>query len=123
LTQKEILEICKQKGIDISPMTLYRAGKKYGFFEVADEQGKGRKGKYKLNESKFNEWLSKNEIDDSYIAISEAKNKYGIQYTVFKSKLERNGCEIRKMGLIKEGLLYAKKSDIERIVAEYHKRS
>lgn len=120
MNQKEMLNICKEKGLTLTPPLLYRAGKREGFLiKISDD----KREKYQVDMKKFNQWLDKNNVDKNYISIGEASRKTKISFSGLKYQLEARKCEIKKMGLIDGGTLYAKRTDIETIVAEYKRRT
>lgn len=121
MNQKEILNKCKEHGLEVSIPLIYRIGKKEGFI-VKNDNYKGRE-KYDIDEQKFNDWLSKKNISDEYIAIRDAMKLYNIPYAGLKYQLEKNGCEIVKLGIANGGRYHAKRADVERIIAQYTKRS
>lgn len=121
MNQKEILNKCKEQGLNVSVPLIYRIGKKEGFI-IRNDSSDGRE-KYSIDEKKFTEWLSKKEVPDEYIAIRDAMKKYNISYTGLKYQLEKNGCEIVKLGIANGGRYHARKEDVERVVSQYSRRS
>lgn len=120
MKQKEMLQICVDKGYDFSLPLLYRYGKKYGFLIEYRKEGRDR---YRVDEDKFKEWLDNHSIDNSYISIKDACKKYNITFSALKYVLKKNNCEITKLGMEQNGLYYAKRTDIERVIGQYNKRT
>lgn len=118
MTNKEIVEMCKSKGLNYSYMTIFRIGKKEGFL-VKEENSK----KLKFDESKFQEWLNSMtvEIPEDCMYISDAVTKYNINYQVFKYYFISNNIEMKEGGYRKQGRRYVRKSDIESAVKNYNK--
>ena len=120
MNQKEMIDKCKNIGLDVTAPLLYRQGKKHGFVVPNGKNGRER---YDIDEEKFNEWLSNFEVDDNYLPVGETATKNNMSYAALKYQLERNHCEMKKLGLVHGGLLYAKRTDIERAIASYSRRS
>ena len=120
MKQKEMLQICADKGYSFSLPLLYRYGKQYGFLIQYKEKGRDR---YRVDEEKFEEWLNNHSIDSSYISIKDACKKYEITFSALKYVLKKNDCEIVKLGQEQNGLYYAKRTDIERVIGQYNRRS
>lgn len=113
MTQKEVVEKCKEKNLNYSYMQIYRIGLKQGFIEK-------HKPRNIFHEDKFNEWLNTKGIPEDCMTIADAMKKYGLAYQIFKYHFEKEGIEVLKGGLENGGLKYAKKSDIERIVEKHN---
>lgn len=120
MNQKEMIKACLDKGYDFSVPLIYRYGKKYGFLVQYKEKGRDR---YKVDEQKFHKWLDEWTVDDSYMPIKDACKKYKISFAAIKYILKKNDCEIKKLGHEQNGLYYAKRTDIERVIGQYNKRS
>ena len=119
MNQKEMINICSSYGYNFCILTIYRYGKKEGFLKKVKDIGRDR---YEVDEQKFIEWLKRGSIDKSFIAIKDAVKKYDASYSELLYLLKKNDCEISKIGIEQNGLLYAKRTDIERIINQYHKR-
>ena len=119
MNQKEMVDICSSYGYNFCILTMYRYGKKEGFLKKVRETGRDR---YEVDEKKFFEWLKRGSIDKSLIAIKDAIKKYDTSYSELMYLLKKNECEVSKIGIEQNGLLYAKRTDIERIIEQYHKR-
>ena len=117
MRQKEILEKCLEKGIKYSYVHIHRLGVKYGFFKREDGS------KRKFIESEFYKWLDSVNVSipSDCVFIKDAVKKYNIDYNIFKYHFEKEGVEVKVGGYEFGGMNYAKKSDIERVVAKYHK--
>lgn len=122
MRQKDMINRCKEHGLSVTPALLYRQGKKYGFLVRNDSDGRER---YNVDEVKFNKWLDEyvQVVPEGYIGMGEALHKYNLSYQALKYQLKKNNCEIKKLGVVRGGLYCAKQSDVERAVAQYHKRS
>ena len=120
MNQKEMLEKCKEKGFNVTTPLLYRQGKIHGFLI---RNGKDGRERYDVDEKKFNKWLSNLTVNDNYLPVGETARQYNIPYSGLKYQLQKNNCEMKKMGIVKGGLLYAKRTDIERVIGQYNKRS
>lgn len=120
MNQKEMINKCKEIGLNVTPPLIYRQGKKYGFLIRNKSDGRER---YNMNEDKFNEWLSNFTVSNDYLPVGETARQNNIPYSGLKYQLEKNNCEIKKLGIIRGGLLYARRTDIERAIASYCKRS
>lgn len=116
MTQKQILEECKKRGIDHCFMTIYRIGLKEGFY--AGEKGEPNHFK----EKEFYKWLDKTGIPEDCMFVSDAVRKYGIAYNVFKQWFSSRKIELKSGGWKRGGIKYARKRDIEEIVDGYNKR-
>jgi hypothetical protein len=119
MNQKEMIEKCRKKGLDVTIPLLYRHGKKYGFLVKKSSEGRER---YSVDENKFNEWLDKIEIEEGWVAIGPAARKNNMAYTALKYRLVSNNCEIKPMGIIDGGYLYARQEDVKRAVTSYNRR-
>ena len=122
MNQKDMLERCKERGVDVTAPLLYRAGKREGFLIKV---GTDTREKYQVSDELFEKWLNSytHNIPDDYILIGDALRIYHISYNALKYRLERNNCEIKKLGVIRGGLYCAKRADVERVIAQYSKRS
>lgn len=120
MNQKDMVDRCKSIGLNVTAPLIYRQGKKYGF--LVRNNKRNCRERYNVDEEKFNEWISNFKVDDSYIALGEACRVYNISYAALKYQLNRNNCEIKKLGIIKGGLLYAKRTDVERVISSYCRR-
>lgn len=120
MNQKEMLEKCKEKGFDVTAPLLYRQGKINGFLIRNGNDGRER---YDVDEKKFNKWLDNLTVSDDYLPVGETARKHNIPYSGLKYQLQKENCEMKKMGIVKGGLLYAKRTDIERAVAQYSRRA
>lgn len=123
MKQKEMVNRCRERGLTVTSPLLYRQGKKYGFL-VRNGKTEGRE-RYDVDEGKFQEWLNLYSecVPEGYVSIGEALQKHNISYNALKYQLEKNNCEIKKMGVVHGGLYCARKEDVERAVAQYHRRS
>lgn len=119
MNQKDMIAKCKEKGFDVTSPLIYRQGKVYGFLV---RNGKDGRERYDVDEKKFYEWLDNFIVDDNYLPVGETAREYNISYSGLKYQLKKNNCEMKKMGIVKGGLLYAKRTDIERAVAQYRRR-
>lgn len=119
MNQKDMIAKCKEKGFDVTSPLIYRQGKVYGFLV---RNGKDGRERYDVDEKKFYEWLDNFIVDDNYLPVGETAREYNIPYSGLKYQLKKNNCEMKKMGIVKGGLLYAKRTDIERVVAQYRRR-
>ena len=120
MNQKQMIKECADKGYNFSLPLIYRYGKKYGFLVQYKEKGRDR---YRVDEDKFREWLDNHLIDSSYISIKDACKKYDMTFSALKYVLKKNNCEITKLGMEQNGLYYAKRTDIERVIGQYNKRT
>ena len=120
MNQKQMIKECADKGFDFSLPLIYRYGKKNGFLIQYKEKGRDR---YRVDEDKFHQWLDDYNIDKSYISLKDACKKYEISYAAIKYILNKNACEITKLGSEQNGLFYAKRTDVERVIGQYNKRS
>jgi len=120
MNQKDMINKCKEVGLNVTLPLLYRQGKRNGFLIRNGSDGRER---YNVIEEKFNEWLSNFTVDSSYLPVGETARKNNIPYSGLKYRLQKNNCEIKKLGNIHGGLLYAKRTDIERAIASYSRRS
>lgn len=119
MNQKEMIAKCKEKGFDVTSPLIYRQGKAYGFLV---RNGKDGRERYNVDEKKFYEWLDNFTVSNDYLPVGETARKHNIPYSGLKYQLQKNNCEMKKMGIVKGGLLYAKRTDIERAVAQYSRR-
>ena len=122
MKQKDMINRCKERGLSVTLALLYRQGKKHGFLVRNNSNGRER---YDVDEVKFNKWLNEyvQVVPEGYISIGRALHKYNLSYQALKYQLKKNDCEIKKLGVVHGGLYCAKQSDVERAVAQYHKRS
>lgn len=120
MNQKHMIELCKEKGFNFSIPLIYRYGIKEGFLIKVSETGRE---KYQVNEKKFFEWLDNGVIPEGYVSLCKAEKESGISFMAIKYRLLKSEKEIKKLGIGKEKLFYAKRSDIESVISEYHKRS
>ena len=120
MNQKQMIKECADKGFDFSLPLIYRYGKKNGFLIQYKEKGRAR---YRVDEDKFHQWLDNYRVDESYISLKDACKQYGISYGAIKYILNKNACEITKLGIEQNGLFYAKRTDVERVIGQYNKRS
>lgn len=120
MNQKEMVEKCKQKGFDVTAPLLYRQGKIHGF--LVENGNKGRE-RYDIDEKKFNKWLSELEVDENFLPISEAAAVHNMSYSALLYQLKKNNAKLEKKGIVHGGLLYAKRTDIERAIASYSRRT
>lgn len=119
MNQKEMIEICASYGYDFSIPLIYRYGKREGFLIKVKETGRER---YTVDEKKFYEWLGRGNIDKSLISIKEACKIHKMAYSEMLYLLNKNKCEYTKMGIEQNGLFYAKRTDIKRIIQQYNRR-
>ena len=119
MNQKDTINKCREIGLNVTVPLLYRQGKRNGFLVRNKSDGRER---YDVNEKKFNEWLSNFIVDKDYVPVGETARANNIPYMGLKYQLEKNNCEVKKLGIVRGGLLYAKRKDIERIVATYRRR-
>ena len=119
MNQKQMINKCKEIGLEVTLPLLYRQGKRNGFLVRNGSDGRER---YDINEEKFNTWLSNFTVDDSYLPVGETARKNNIPYSGLKYQLLKNNCEMKKLGIVRGGLLYAKRTDIERAIASYSRR-
>ena len=110
---------CKEIGLEVTLPLLYRQGKRNGFLVRNGSDGRER---YDINEEKFNTWLSNFTVDSDYLPVGETARKHNIPYSGLKYQLQKNNCEMKKLGIVRGGLLYAKRTDIERAIASYSRR-
>lgn len=120
MNQKHMIQLCKEKGFNFSIPLIYRYGIKEGFLIKVSETGRE---KYQVNEKKFLEWLDNGPIPKDYISLASAEKEFGISFMAIKYRLLKSNKEIVKLGIGREKLFYAKRSDIESVITEYHKRS
>ena len=119
MNQKEMVNICSSYGYNFCVLTIYRYGKKEGFLVKTKDSGRER---YEVDEEKFMAWLKRGDIDKSYVALKDAAKKYNTSYSELLYLLKKNNCEVSKFGIEQNGLMYAKRNDLERIIKQYHKR-
>ena len=120
MNQKEMIAKCKERGFDVTSPLIYRQGKIHGFLI---RNGKDGRERYDVDEKKFYTWLDNLTVSDDYLPVGETARKHNIPYSGLKYQLQKNNCEMKKMGIVKGGLLYAKRTDIERAVAQYSRRT
>lgn len=120
MNQKELVESCRLRGHDFSLPLIYRYGKKYGFLIKYKDTGRDR---YKVDETKFNEWLDSWSVESEYISLKDACKEHNITFSALKYILNKNDCEITKRGTEQNGLYYAKRTDIERVIGQYNRRT
>ena len=120
MNQKDLVNKCKERGFNVTSPLIYRQGKKHGFLIRNDNDGRDR---YDVDEKKFNEWLDNLIVSDEYLPVGESARKNNIPYSGLKYQLKKDNCEMKKMGIVKGGLLYAKRTDIERAIASYSRRN
>ncbi len=120
MNQKDMVNMCSSYGYDFCILTIYRYGKKEGFLKKIKETGRER---YEVDEKKFIAWLERGRIDKSFVALKDAAKENNTSYSELLYLLKKNNCEISKLGIKQNGLLYAKRTDIKRIINQYHKRS
>ena len=120
MNQKEMIAKCKERGFDVTSPLIYRQGKIHGFLI---RNGKDGRERYDVDEKKFYTWLDNLTVSDDYLLVGETARKHNIPYSGLKYQLQKNNCEMKKMGIVKGGLLYAKRTDIERAVAQYSRRT
>ena len=124
MNQNKIYEYCKSKGFKLSMMSLYRIGKKKGFLKLVSGSEKSNNfEKYEFDKEMFDEWIKSTEIESGYMAISSAVKKYGIQYNAFLYYLTKNDLPVKKMGHSPREMMYARESDIMRVVEKYNKNT
>lgn len=119
MNQKDMVAKCKERGFDVTSPLIYRQGKIHGFLI---RNGKDGRERYDVDEKKFYTWLDNLTVSDDYLPVGETARKHKIPYSGLKYQLQKNNCEMKKMGIVKGGLLYAKRTDIERAVAQYSRR-
>ena len=119
MNQKQMINKCKEIGLEVTLPLLYRQGKRNGFLVRNGSDGRER---YDINEEKFNTWLSNFTVDSDYLPVGETARKHNIPYSGLKYQLQKNNCEMKKLGIVRGGLLYAKRTDIERAIASYSRR-
>lgn len=120
MNQKDMVAKCKERGFDVTSPLIYRQGKIHGFLI---RNGKDGRERYDVDEKKFYEWLDNLTVSDDYLPVGETARKHNIPYSGLKYQLKKENCEMKKMGIVKGGLLYAKRTDIERAVAQYSRRT
>ena len=120
MNQKEIIAKCKEKGFDVTSPLIYRQGKIHGFL-VRNNNKDGRE-RYDFDEKKFQEWLDNFEVSDDFVPVGQSAREHNIPYMGLKYQLLKDNCEIKKLGIVKGGLLYARREDVERIVSTYNSR-
>lgn len=120
MNQKDMVAKCKERGFDVTSPLIYRQGKIHGFLI---RNGKDGRERYDVDEKKFYTWLDNLTVSDDYLPVGETARKHNIPYSGLKYQLQKNNCEMKKMGIVKGGLLYAKRTDIERAVAQYSRRT
>jgi hypothetical protein len=120
MNQKDMVAKCKERGFDVTSPLIYRQGKIHGFLI---RNGKDGRERYDVDEKKFYEWLDNLKVSDDYLPVGETARKHNIPYSGLKYQLRKENCEMKKMGIVKGGLLYAKRTDIERAVAQYSRRT
>lgn len=119
MNQKDMVAKCKERGFDVTSPLIYRQGKIHGFLI---RNGKDGRERYDVDEKKFYEWLDNLTVSDDYLPVGETARKNNIPYSGLKYQLQKDNCEMKKMGIVKGGLLYAKRADVERAVAQYSRR-
>ena len=120
MNQKEMIAKCKERGFDVTSPLIYRQGKIHGFLI---RNGKDGRERYDVDEKKFYTWLDNLTVSDDYLPVGETARRHNIPYSGLKYQLKKDNCEMKKMGIVKGGLLYAKRTDIERAVAQYSRRT
>lgn len=121
MNQKELVEECLKKGYNFSIPLIYRYGKKYGFLIKYKDTGRER---YQVDEVKFHEWLDNwSATDSEYISLKDVCKKYNITFSAIKYVLLKNNCDITKRGTEQNGLYYAKRTDVERVIGQYNRRA
>ena len=58
-----------------------------------------------------------------YVALKDICKEYGITFAALKYTLIKNNCEVKKRGSEQNGLYYAKREDIERVIGQYNRRT
>lgn len=120
MNQKEMVERCKEKGVNITSALLYRQGKIHGFLVRNDSDGRER---YNVIEDKFNEWLNNFNVDSDYVMVCEFAKKHNMAYSALKYHIEKNSIPVEKKGSFHGGMMYAKRADLERIISQCGKRA
>lgn len=115
MQKRNLVERCKEKGVTLSYMTIYRYGLKEGFI------GRNESGEIQYNDSGFENWLKKVSagIPDEFEYISDVVKKSGIKYSYFKYYLQKNGVKILKDI---RGKKYAGKNELNSIVEKYNRQ-
>lgn len=119
MNQKEMVDRCKEKGFNVSAPLLYRQGKKNGFLVENRRSGRER---YKVDEEKFNNWLSKIQVEEGWVAVGEAARSHKMTYSALIYQLNKNHSVVEKKGIVRGGVQYARREDVERAVASYNRR-
>ena len=117
MTQKEIVEKCKEKGIDYTFYHIWRIGLKEGFF-IKDAEDN-------FDEVKFNAWLDSvsHSIPDDCMFLVDAVKEYGVNYAVITHYFKVNNIGMFKDDVPHNRKFYARKSDIERAVESHNRRT
>ena len=106
----QVLERCKEKGINISREGLYLAGLKYGFIE----RDMGRINIF--HKEKFEEWCMKKlePIPEGYYTISECSKKLNKPLNTVYFLVKAGNLKTKKMG--SKGVKYVKLEELEEYI-------
>ena len=106
----QVLERCKEKGINISREGLYLAGLKYGFIE----RDKNRNNIF--HREKFEEWCMKKlePIPEGYYTILECSKKLNKPLSTIYFFIKVGNLEVKKMG--PKGVKYVKIEELENYI-------
>lgn len=115
MQKRNLVERCKEKGIELSYMTIYRYGKKEGFI------GRNEVGELQYDDSGFEKWLEKvsSGIPSDSEYISDAVKKSGVKYSYFLYYLRKEGEKILKDI---RGKKYASRNELESIIENYNRK-
>lgn len=116
MVKRDLVGRCKERGLKLSYMTIYRHGIKVGFLT------KNEVGECGFDNDCFEKWLDNMtaKIPDEFMYISDAVNQYDVKYNFIKYHLIKSNVPINKDY---NGKKYAKRNVIESIVNEYYKRN
>lgn len=115
LTQKDIIAICRDRGVPYSYMHIWRKGVEQGFV-------KGEPGSRCIDKEGLIRWLdSLEDIPEDCMYICDAVREHGFAYNLFMSWFRHHGVEVRKGGYRRNGRKYVRKSAVEQFVKEHHK--
>lgn len=106
----QVLERCKEKGINISREGLYLAGLKYGFIERDVDRINI------FHKEKFEEWCMKKlePIPEGYYTILDCSKKLNRPLSTIYYLLKAGNIEVKKMGY--KGVKYVKLEELEEYI-------
>ena len=115
MIKRNLTERCKEKGINLSYMSIWRHGVRSGFLT------KNEAGEYGFDEDKFTEWLGEmtKGIPEDCEYISDAVKRSGVKYSYFRYYLDKEG---EKVLTDVRGKKYARRKKLESIIENYNRK-